>query len=63
MATPLMTNQRYSADTLKATSDLQLDSYQQTILKTKPPSSLDYPRTAQDMDGTLTLIFAKLETT
>ena len=33
---------RYSADALKAVSDLQLSSLPQVILKIHPPSSLDY---------------------
>ena len=33
---------RYSADALKAISDLQLGSRPRAILKIRPPSSLDY---------------------
>ena len=33
---------RYSADALKAVSDLQLGSCPRAILKIRPPSSLDY---------------------
>ena len=47
---------RYSADALKAISDLQLGSRPRAILKIRPPSSLDYrarhgPQTNFNLDS------------
>ena len=44
---------RYSADALKAISDLQLGSRPRAILKFRPPSSLDYKACQGPQTGTI----------